>query len=685
MRSTKSWQPLIDKFRSKLTVWKAKTFSIGGRCCLCKSILGALGTYMFSLYKAPKKVLNILEGYRSRFLWGDTSENKKIHWMAWDKVLRDKHCGGLGIGSLRALNLALLTKWRWKEKTEAHAKWIRIVKGCSVSNSNHGIWNTILGVDKDLNEMGINVYTFLKLSEDGSSWVWELEPCNKYTVRSMRKLIDGVSLPVDDKETEWIRWLPSKSNIHLWRVLHNRLPTLDNLTKRARILHAHMANWVGWWPNNEISIKDLWGKINSAGANGVAAVICKIIGVAFLTTMWKARNNKVFKGEVVKDIEIAREVQTVAFNWVRLINIKKSKMMSGDGFNNNNNNNSSSSPSNSLTASLIQDHTSSNPNPNSSTSAKRKRNLPGTPDPDAEVIALSPRSLMATNRFVCEICNKGFQRDQNLQLHRRGHNLPWKLKQRNKLEVVKKKVYICPEKSCVHHDPSRALGDLTGVKKHFSRKHGEKKWKCEKCSKKYAVQSDWKAHSKICGTREYKCDCGTLFSRKFKNGFFPHDVNYFTSQLPKRLADDHAPVRGGGGGQLRFPGMFAGGMLETTNLDANGSKPRLPIWLDQHGNESHLENPNNSSFLGPSSSNNNNGGILPTEMVQWHQESMATTYSGIQLKEEINKGKCISTLCITTTTPPTTNRRHSRRLQRGSTHVCHRPTTKGSPNGVHKK
>ncbi|XP_022137988.1 protein indeterminate-domain 2-like, partial [Momordica charantia] len=50
---------------------------------------------------------------------------------------------------------------------------------------------------------------------------------------------------------------------------------------------------------------------------------------------------------------------------------------------------------------------------------KKKRNLPGMPDPAAEVIALSPESLLATNRFVCEICNKGFQRDQNLQLHRR--------------------------------------------------------------------------------------------------------------------------------------------------------------------------------------------------------------------------------------------------------------------------
>ncbi|KAG4916123.1 hypothetical protein AAZX31_19G145600 [Glycine max] len=150
---------------------------------------------------------------------------------------------------------------------------------------------------------------------------------------------------------------------------------------------------------------------------------------------------------------------------------------------------------------------------------KKKRSLPGNPDPDAEVIALSPKTLLATNRFVCEICHKGFQRDQNLQLHRRGHNLPWKLKQRSSKEV-KKKAYVCPEPSCVHHDPSRALGDLTGIKKHFCRKHGEKKWKCEKCSKIYAVQSDWKAHSKTCGTREYRCDCGILFSRK--DSFITH-------------------------------------------------------------------------------------------------------------------------------------------------------------------
>ncbi|BAT77780.1 hypothetical protein LR48_Vigan09g023200 [Vigna angularis] len=191
---------------------------------------------------------------------------------------------------------------------------------------------------------------------------------------------------------------------------------------------------------------------------------------------------------------------------------------------------------------------------------KRKRNLPGMPDPDAEVIALSPKTLLATNRFVCEICNKGFQRDQNLQLHRRGHNLPWKLRQRGSKEP-RKKAYVCPEPSCVHHNPTRALGDLTGIKKHFCRKHGEKKWKCERCSKKYAVQSDWKAHTKTCGSREYRCDCGTLFSRR--DSFITHRAfcDVLAQESARTQVQDQAQAQN----------------VSTSNADLGSSPPAPPL------------------------------------------------------------------------------------------------------------
>ncbi|CAN8238783.1 unnamed protein product [Cochlearia groenlandica] len=145
---------------------------------------------------------------------------------------------------------------------------------------------------------------------------------------------------------------------------------------------------------------------------------------------------------------------------------------------------------------------------------KRKRRPAGTPDPEAEVVSLSPRTLLESDRYICEICNQGFQRDQNLQMHRRRHKVPWKLLKRETNEEVKKRVYVCPEPTCLHNNPCHALGDLVGIKKHFRRKHSNhKQWICERCSKGYAVQSDYKAHLKTCGTRGHSCDCGRVFSR----------------------------------------------------------------------------------------------------------------------------------------------------------------------------
>ncbi|XP_039018883.1 zinc finger protein BALDIBIS-like isoform X2 [Hibiscus syriacus] len=284
-----------------------------------------------------------------------------------------------------------------------------------------------------------------------------------------------------------------------------------------------------------------------------------------------------------------------------------------------------------------------NPNPNP---LKKKRNFPGTPDPDAEVIAMSPKSLMATNRFMCEICNKGFQRDQNLQLHRRGHNLPWKLKQRTNKEV-RKKVYICPEKTCVHHDPSRALGDLTGIKKHFSRKHGEKKWKCEKCSKKYAVQSDWKAHSKICGTREYRCDCGTLFSRK--DSFITHRA--FCDALAEESARFTSvpstvnPVAAFTNDMHQFSSVFkpefSGGLELVNNLNPNGQKPqsRLQLWLDQGNPFGVPNNTTANAFLASKSTSLPDLGMAPMNMFGLSFPGANLNMSALRPKqEEENKG-----------------------------------------------
>ena len=118
MRRVTAWQPLIDKFTSKLTNWRTSSLSAAGRLTLCKSVLGSLGNHYFSLYLAPSMVLKKLESLRRNFFIGGGINAKKVTWIAWKNTISSKEQGGLGIGSLKALNMALLAKWWWKIKID---------------------------------------------------------------------------------------------------------------------------------------------------------------------------------------------------------------------------------------------------------------------------------------------------------------------------------------------------------------------------------------------------------------------------------------------------------------------------------------------------------------------------------------------------------------------------------------
>ncbi|GJV74974.1 hypothetical protein Tco_1506558 [Tanacetum coccineum] len=54
MGLTSNWKILIDRFHSKLSTWKANLLFIAGRLTLIKSVLGSLGIYYLSIFKAPQ-------------------------------------------------------------------------------------------------------------------------------------------------------------------------------------------------------------------------------------------------------------------------------------------------------------------------------------------------------------------------------------------------------------------------------------------------------------------------------------------------------------------------------------------------------------------------------------------------------------------------------------------------------
>nr|GFB60324.1 RNA-directed DNA polymerase, eukaryota [Tanacetum cinerariifolium] len=102
MSRHKAWEDTVVKLKNRLSKWKAKTLSIGGRLTLLKSVLGARG------------ILKVMEAIRNNFFIGADPSVKKITWVAWDKVLASKKHGGLGVSSFHALNRALLLKWVWR-------------------------------------------------------------------------------------------------------------------------------------------------------------------------------------------------------------------------------------------------------------------------------------------------------------------------------------------------------------------------------------------------------------------------------------------------------------------------------------------------------------------------------------------------------------------------------------------
>ncbi|GJQ91492.1 RNA-directed DNA polymerase, eukaryota [Tanacetum coccineum] len=105
MSRCSAWVSTVQKIKARLSKWKSKTLSVGGRLTLLKSVLGAVPLYTMSLYKVPKGVLFEMESIRSNFFKGGDQLDKKITWVAWDKVLSSKKKEGLGVSSLWVCDL----------------------------------------------------------------------------------------------------------------------------------------------------------------------------------------------------------------------------------------------------------------------------------------------------------------------------------------------------------------------------------------------------------------------------------------------------------------------------------------------------------------------------------------------------------------------------------------------------
>nr|KAJ0210611.1 hypothetical protein LSAT_V11C400216830 [Lactuca sativa] len=318
MSRVSQWSSIINKFQSRLSKWKASSLSFGGRLTLCKAVLGSLGTYFFSLYKAPVKIINTLESYRRRFFWGGSTDKNKMSWIAWDKVLASVVDGGLGVGSLKAQNLALLGKWWWRFKSNKKVLWKDVITAIygkeggfnapSRARRKGFCWGTIVNLHSDLSKLG----RFWKL---GSSGI--------YTNHLV----------------------PRKVNILAWRVNHGRLPTKENLfnlgigsNPLCTLCNQHAESeshlfttcsvslkvWSGvasWWhrfPPGFQSVKDLLHCKVNFQSNDDFGLFHEAVALVFIWVIWSFRNKMAYSEKRISPSCLINDIQTLSYLWINV-------------------------------------------------------------------------------------------------------------------------------------------------------------------------------------------------------------------------------------------------------------------------------------------------------------------------------------------------------------------------------
>ncbi|GJT45441.1 RNA-directed DNA polymerase, eukaryota [Tanacetum coccineum] len=283
MHRLHSWDDTVDRVRNRLSKWKMKMLSSGGRLTLVKSVLGSMPIFHMSLFKVPSGILHKLESIRKHFFNGHEVSSRKISWVNWNKVISPKEKGGLGVSSLYALNRGLLFKWVWRFLTQGSFLWARVIKAIhgmdgSIGNiridNSKSCWSSIIneinvlsskGILKDrfpriyalencksvtvgdklahqtlshsfrrLPRGGIENVQFAEfsvllqqvvLAQGSDRWTWTANGSGQFSVASVRKIIDNKLCSGGENSTRWIRCVPNKINIHAWKVMTESLAT----------------------------------------------------------------------------------------------------------------------------------------------------------------------------------------------------------------------------------------------------------------------------------------------------------------------------------------------------------------------------------------------------------------------------------------------------------------------------
>ncbi|MCI04661.1 DUF4283 domain protein [Trifolium medium] len=171
----------------------------------------------------PESVWKKIVALQRNFLRSGAREGNKIAWVKWSDVCRPKECGGLGIKNLRLVNIALLTKWRWRLHTSKDVIWKSVLMAKYgkdiVASSDLAVWRNVKFASlwwKDICRLGV-----LNL-DPGVDWCRDI---------MVKKLGNGGT---------------TKFWLHCWkgaRLLSEEFPRLFSVSTQQHEVISDMGHW----------------------------------------------------------------------------------------------------------------------------------------------------------------------------------------------------------------------------------------------------------------------------------------------------------------------------------------------------------------------------------------------------------------------------------------------------------
>ncbi|GJT76979.1 RNA-directed DNA polymerase, eukaryota, reverse transcriptase zinc-binding domain protein [Tanacetum coccineum] len=188
------------------------------------------------------------------------------------------------------------------------------------------------------------------LIDQRDSWNWSLDVSHGFSVASVRSLVDARTLDVDSNATRWIRCIPNKIKVFLWRLSLNKLPSRVNLDLKGidvgsllcpicqedveSVNHIFFscemakALWdlfAKWWELDIPfcdNISDWFTWFDSLKVSNKVRSFIEGVGGTLMWSIWNYRNHFVFSSSPPKKALLWDSIVSQSFLWISSRNPK---------------------------------------------------------------------------------------------------------------------------------------------------------------------------------------------------------------------------------------------------------------------------------------------------------------------------------------------------------------------------